>query len=428
MVLPFVATLWKMKHISLTLNFKLVNMATNQTVTSKTSAADKSIGFDYQYYYFLDRLLNLKTGESVGLEVLDDVHLTVDASLQLLFQLKHTTLLAADGSPVNLTSLDDDLWKTMSNWSKVIVDPNDGRSEKDNQLRFVKKTEFHLVTNKSWSAGNQFLAKISEFSGNLCEFPIVRDEVESLRKQTTNLIIKAYLADVLSLDDTVMAAFFLKLRFQLNEDEITERIRRSISEKFIEDGEVNNVFARLDSNIREDNFIDTKAGKPICISYEQFMIRYRKIFTSSRNKKLAYFNYKPVMPDNLLNQRFVAQLLHIGDVDDTELEIIAEYTAQKLRLARNLAEWHQSGQLVSDEISQFHDEVRLRWQNLYRAKFRRAQLSSNLLATAIELLDVMRGSQFKIVGEELNTELSNGELYHLSDTDVIGWHPDWRNT
>jgi hypothetical protein len=401
-------------------------MAGGQTFTQKTSAADKSIGFDYQYYYFLDRLLNLRTGESVGLEVLDDVHLTVNTSLQLLFQLKHTTSVAADGKPVNLTALDDDLWKTMSNWSKVIVDPADGRAERDEQHIFIKKTEFHLVTNKSWSSGNLFLSKITEFLDELCGFSVVRSEVEALQQQTKNLTIKEYISDVLSLDDSVMAAFFKKLKFQLNEDEITDKIRRSISEKFIDD--IDDVFSRLDSNIREDNFINTKAGKPICITYEEFMSRYRKIFTSSRNKKLVYFNYKPVMPDNLLNQRFVNQLLHIGDVGDTDLEIIAEYTAQKLRLARNLSEWHQSGQLVADEISQFHNEVRVRWRNTFRAKFRPNRLPANILGAALELLDVLRENRFKIAEEELNTEMSNGELYHLSDSDVIGWHPDWEKS
>lgn len=403
-------------------------MAAGQTFTEKTSAADKSIGFDYQYYYFLDRLLNLKTGESVGLEVLDDVHLTVNASLQLLFQLKHTTSVAANGSPVNLTALDDDLWKTMSNWSKVIVDPHDGRSKKDDQLGFIKKTEFHLVTNKSWSAGNKFLTKIAEYCEDSCLFSEVHDEVETLQQQTTNLSIKAHLDDVLSLEDGVLAAFFLKLRFQLNEDQITEKIRRSISEKFIDASDIDTVFARLDSNIREDNFYDTKSGKPICISYDQFMTRYRKVFTSSRNKKLAYFNYKPVMPDNLLNQRFVSQLLHIGDVANIDLEIITEYTGQKLRLVRNLTEWHQSGQIVSDEINDFHNEVRTRWKNFYRAKFRSTRLPPNPLVAAVELLDVLRDNRFKIAEEELNTDLSNGELYHLSDSDVIGWHPDWENT
>ena len=49
-------------------------MAVTAQHTDKTSAADKSIGFDFQYYYFLWRLLNLKSGETVGLEVMDDVH------------------------------------------------------------------------------------------------------------------------------------------------------------------------------------------------------------------------------------------------------------------------------------------------------------------------------------------------------------------
>jgi hypothetical protein len=37
----------------------------------------------------------------------------------------------------------------------------------------------------------------------------------------------------------------------------------------------------------------------------------------------------------------------------------------------------------------------------------------------------LRSECFKIGGDELNTELCNGELYHLSDGDAIGWHPDW---
>lgn len=117
-------------------------MVSSRTFTEKTSAADKSIGFDYQYYYFLDRLLNLKSGESVGLEMLDDVHVSSTASLQLLFQLKHTTALAANGMPVNLASLDDDLWKTMSNWVKIICDANDGRALQKEQLYFIKKLNF----------------------------------------------------------------------------------------------------------------------------------------------------------------------------------------------------------------------------------------------------------------------------------------------
>jgi hypothetical protein len=400
-------------------------MASTQTFAQKTSAADKSIGFDYQYYYFLDRLLNLRTGESVGLEVLDDVHVSVNADLQLLFQLKHTTVLAADGKPVNLTALDDDLWKTMSNWANVIVDPNDGRADIPSQIAFIKKTEFHFVTNKSANLTNVFLVKILEFIEGSAQFEEVYVELIKLYQKTQGADTKQHLKTVLDLDKGVCERFFRKLRFQLGEDEVIAKIKRSISEKAIDAEHVDEVFARLDSNVSQDNFIDTKAGKPIVISYEEFMTRYRRIFTASRSKKLQYCQYTPVMPANLLSQRFVSQLLHISDVNTAELEMIAEYTAQKMRLVRNLLEWQKTGQLVGDEISAFHNEVKIRWRNQFRSTFRAVSPPPNVLNAAISLISVLRSENFKIGEESLNTELSNGELYHLSDIDVIGWHPGW---
>ncbi|MGT2431936.1 hypothetical protein ACU4GI_25965 [Cupriavidus basilensis] len=65
-------------------------MSKDKSFSDKTSADDKSIGFDYQYYYFLDKVLNLKTGQSAGLEVKDDVHTELDVDVNILFQIKHT--------------------------------------------------------------------------------------------------------------------------------------------------------------------------------------------------------------------------------------------------------------------------------------------------------------------------------------------------
>jgi len=402
-------------------------MASKRTFTDKASAADKSIGFDYQYYYFLDRLLNLKSGESVGLEILDDVHVSSSATLQLLFQLKHTTALAASGKPVNLTSLDDDLWKTMSNWAKIICDPDDGRALQNEQLSFIKKTEFHLVTNKSWSAGNLFINNVVEFVDGQCDFSKIKATVQKFHDQTTSIDVKSHIANVLSLDDIVCERFFLKLRFELELDEIIKKVKLSIRDKIISLDDVENVFARLDSNIRAENFINIKAGKNILVSYDDFMNKYEKIFASSRKKELRYENYKPILPHDLITQRFVKQLLHIGDIQLSEIEIITEFTIQKLRLARNLLEWQRSGQMVADEVTNFHLDVQAQWRNGFRNKFRAGRMPADVLAAALELLDSLREKRFKIAGEELGTEFSNGELYHLSDSDVIGWHPDWEN-
>lgn len=402
-------------------------MATIRTFTDKTGAADKSIGFDYQYYYFLDKLLQLKVGQAVGLEMLDDVHTTLDTNIQLLFQLKHTTNYAANGQPINLTQLDDDLWKTLSNWAQVIVDKHDNRAGKPEQIAFVKKTEFHLVTNKSWSSQNAILQKISDFNDEKIEFKELRKELENLFATTQNATIGEYIQHVLNLNDSVSEKFFARVRFELGYDDITARIRQSIAEKAIPDALVDAVFERLDSNVREDNFIAIKAGQKILITYEEFKTRYQKIFTAARDQKLTYYTYKPQLPDNLFSQRFVSQLLHIKDVDSSEIELIAEYTTHKLRLARNLTEWQNSGQLVSDEVNDFHKDVKLQWRNRFRNTFRPEKVPPDVFAAAVDLLNNLRTITFKIAGEELNTELCNGELYHLSDFDLIGWHPDWEN-
>ena len=55
--------------------------------TDKTSAEDRSIGFDYQYYYFLSKLLNSKKGQVLGLKVMDDVHSELDDNTKFLVQL-----------------------------------------------------------------------------------------------------------------------------------------------------------------------------------------------------------------------------------------------------------------------------------------------------------------------------------------------------
>lgn len=65
-------------------------MATPKTFMEESTAPGTGAGFDYQFHYFVYRLLNMKKGQSIGLEIKDDVHSDLDNDVQLLFQLKHT--------------------------------------------------------------------------------------------------------------------------------------------------------------------------------------------------------------------------------------------------------------------------------------------------------------------------------------------------
>jgi len=78
------------------------------------------IGFDYQFYYFIFLLLQLELGETIGYEVKDDIHIQKPDGKIVLMQAKHAVQTNADGKRANLTPLDEDMWKTLSIWSKAI--------------------------------------------------------------------------------------------------------------------------------------------------------------------------------------------------------------------------------------------------------------------------------------------------------------------
>lgn len=399
-------------------------MANVKTVAEQTSADDKSIGFDYQYYYFLNKLLNLKVGQSAGLEVKDDVHTQLNADFNILYQLKHTIQKTAAGDSKALTQLDGDLWKTLSNWSKVITDPAAGRVGQAEQIKFVKKTEFHLVSNKTQNSNNKLLGIIEQFKQHDVDFAAVRAEINRLEASTSDAAIVGYIRNVQKLKPAVAESFFRNIFFELALDDIIGKVKQSILEKAVDAERVDIAFERLDSNVRADNFIAIKAGIAIVISFEQFMTRYRKVFEDTRSKILRYAKFEADLPEDIFSQRFIKRLLEIEDLALTDEEIAIEYTTHKLQLANHLRRWVQTGELVTDDIDALHDEVKTRWRNEFRDAYRSCQ-PQDVLAAAQRMLGVLRREKYLLGQTELNTPMSNGELYNLSDIGVIGWHKNW---
>lgn len=399
-------------------------MTTTKTFAEKTSADDTSIGFEYQYYYFLNTVLNLKVGQSAGLEVKDDVHTELNQDYNILYQLKHTVQTTASGTPKALAQLDGDLWKTLSNWSKVITDSAAGRKNLPDQIIFLRKTEFHLVSNKSPSSKNAFLTAVERYRNGEIEFEKVQNTISDLKATATGATTIGYIADMQALDDKVAKVFFSKIYVELELDDIISKVKQSILEKAIDPARVDDTFKRLDSSIREDNFVAVKAGKAVVISFEQFMKRYRKIFEDSRSTTLQYATFKLDIPADVFAQPFIQQLIKIDDIADDEEEIAIEYTRHKLRFSRQILQWLQDGDLVSDEVKALHTDVTARWRNEHRSAFK-ACPPDKILAAAQEVLKIMRRENFRLGTTELDTQMSNGELYDLSDRSKIGWHKEW---
>tara|TARA_R100000750_G_C2345977_1_gene96308 strand:- start:2264 stop:3469 length:1206 start_codon:yes stop_codon:yes gene_type:complete len=396
-----------------------------KSFTEQTSADTTEIGFQYQYYYFLYRLLNLRSGQSVGLEVKDDVHTDLDNETQILFQLKHTVQQNAAGDSIALTELDGDLWKTLHNWARIISDDTVGRDQHAKQNEFINKTEFHLVSNKSESSRNEFLRKLEAYKTAALCFEDLHAHMNVLHDKTKDKDIKSYIGEVLALDKNVLAAFLRKIHLELNLADLHALIKMAIREKMVESSKVDAVFARLDSNIRTDNYIRIKEGQKIELDFNSFYSRYRTIFSASREPLQLGRPFVPAFPEDIFAQAFIKQLVAVKAMKIDDVERAFEYTTNKLKIARFLDDWLQSGELVADEIADFHKDAKAKWRNAFEYWCEDC-LDHDAIDKAKQLLYDLRKIEFCIASNKLNTELSNGELYHLSDERLIGWHRDWK--
>lgn len=390
-------------------------MSDKKNFTDAVSADDKSIGFDYQYYYFLYKVLTMKKGENVGLEVRDDVHTDLANDHQLLIQVKHTIQEKKDETPKNLTTLDSDLWKTLSNWSKVISDTNAGRAESRDQLSFIAKTDFLLVSNKSATKGNDFVA--------ILEVPSdVRSKLLAIRDTASGEKTLERIDDILRLDDEVLLRFVEHIRLELEVDAIIQQCKYALEEKQYPPNRIDTLFRNLDSQIRQDNFMAIRNGHKIEIPFEGFNKKYRRFFDIARSDELIIqSNYKP-FPMALLEQTFIKQLRDIGDISDSDTNLIARYTLRMLVVESTLEYWAQQGDLTPEEIDCFKAEAKLHWENKFRSVYRSGNVDSS---SALAVLDSMREVQLSIGDQSLGIEFSNGKYYWLSDIPEIGWLKDW---
>ncbi|MDF1755459.1 MAG: hypothetical protein P1U89_21905 [Verrucomicrobiales bacterium] len=391
------------------------NGNTERSVTDLAAADDKAIGFEYQYYYFLYKVLSLNKGESAGLEVKDDVHTELSDNHQILVQLKHTVQADASGKPINLTTLDSDLWKTLSNWSKIISDAKAARKDLKAQLSFVKKTEFLLVSNKSETKGNAFMKALDKP-------PEARKIVEGIRKSATGPKTIEFIDDVLSLDDEVLEHFIRRIRINLGEDEVVRKCKDAIESCKIRPDRVDHIFRDLDSQIRQDNFIAVRNGEKIRITFSEFQKKYRCYFDRERSADLVIRDNYKSFPDALAEQTFIKQLIDIGDLSLNDVGRMASFTEYMLCVECNLEVWGQQGELTPDEIEKFKSEVQLHWDNNFRSFYRGEKNDDSI---ALMLLDEIRKVYIRVSGVSMDLSFSNGGFYLISNIPEIGWLKNW---
>ena len=191
-------------------------MDETKSIQEQHTAGAQAIGFDYQFYYFMLLALELRHGQKVGFEVKDDVHIDKADGTTILFQTKHSVLTSSNGAIQNLTTLDSDLWKTLSNWTNFI---------KKGKENYLNKHSFVLATNKNENS-NQFINALHQFKIDE-DIDNILAKLNDIKTKTKDETLQKYIENLISLDKTKLSSFLSKISIETGVDEIIKRIKIS---------------------------------------------------------------------------------------------------------------------------------------------------------------------------------------------------------
>lgn len=400
----------------------------SKTVQDQHTAGPQSIGFDYQFYLFLLLLLELKHGQKIGFEVKDDIHIDKPDGTTILLQAKHTIQKNVDGSIQNLTTLDTDLWKSLSNWADFIK----------NDTNFLSKNSFVLITNKNEN-GNKFFDALLQFKQNE-DLDEILDELKSIKENTQDKTLKKYIQNVLSLGKKKQKIFLAKLTIETSTDDVIQRIKNKILENVRQDKYVKPIYESLYSNLQESKYLEIKEGKRFEVSFEDFSKKFGGCFSFAFEKKaLPKRRINISLPDDIENQTFIKQLIDIGEIESGSKDVV-EFTTQMLKFLNDFTFWSEEENFFQiTDIEEFEKNSIQIWYNEFRAKYRQikgkvntgtplSDLEDDIKSLGIDLVDFVRKQDLSIAGYlPLGVEYTNGHYYFLSDRLEIGWHYDWEN-
>lgn len=384
-----------------------------------TSADSSSIGFEYQDYYTLLLLLQLEPGCQLGIEVKDDIHIEDAEGIVHLYQAKHSVQTTASGQPINIPTLDSDLWKTIYNWSSMISDSTTGRSTTDSQLEYIRKTRFYLLTNKAIN-NNKFRESLENYSTNKDE-ALLHSSLNAIKASTTDLQIISYIDKLLSLEIIVISSFIAHVSFLPEEDELIDKIKKEIRKSRVADHRIDDIFAELLANFKGYKYQTIKSRDKVIITYDNFHRMSRPCFEKGRLVKLIRRELEELSPKG--GELFAQQIQDLGFAQ----EDLIEYDQHRLLADMNLERWIQEGSITETDKDSFFRNAILTWRPL----FQQTHITTELQPYASQFINAKQcffNTQrltLAINQQQLDADIANGTFYVLADIPRIGWVFNW---
>lgn len=137
----------------------------------------------------------------------------------------------------------------------------------------------------------------------------LHEYIKNLEGETNSTSIQSYISEISELSFPVFASFINKISFIPASNGIYDEIRSLIKEKMVEDIYIDDIFATLLLQLKEDFFNKVHKGKHQSITYDEWHRKYKSAFNSFRTTLLPFREYSPSLPDKLEEQYFVQELI-----------------------------------------------------------------------------------------------------------------------
>ena len=407
---------------------------------SKRSAADIFAAFEYQWNYFVLRLLKENDdAATVSFELHDDVDTQTEEGITL-YQIKHSVRKSSKGETINLSNRDTDLWKTISIWMTFIEEQPD----------ILENTKFQLITNKAISK-NKFVEAIEAFHDThsvedlKSAFVTIKEskrteksKIESDKSVNNHLNVSQIISDLLNKD--YLKEFCSRISISKTSDILKEDIKRIMGNRFgLNYNRIDWVYNKLMTSLKDDSIVNIINKTPVSYNGSIFTERYQSILDIGRKKLNFRFDYSL---DNLSGDfrdfLFIKQLISIDDTKNDDLDRIADLTKNWLFFYNNLQEHWNNNDIIHEDVKRLTEDVYAKWRTYYHSNHRRIiseATCSELCEAGCNTVDSMRQCEFLLADTPLGNFLSEGCIYYYSnsateiipDLPLIGWHRDWKN-
>lgn len=406
-------------------------MEKNDIIENTGHDAKGAKGFDYQFLYFINRLLKMADKrDDVSYEKYDDVSMSSEEGL-VYFQLKHT-IGGRNQKTVNLSLRDYDLWKTLAVWIDIT-----NKQDEDKRIDFLESNSFVLVTNKN-PVNNPFWMELQKYQKGEMSFDELKkfytkvyDETgESKRKEVNGQKGKTTKGYIKCLIDFDYADQLLKSMSICFEPDLKKEILESLElNKNIPHKNVEEAYQELLGMIRDKYYSDQKDS----YTREEFSKVFDRICQKYRERKFTFKrNTMTKLPPHLEDQVFIKQLMDVEDISLEDDPLIVEYTMEKFNYINSIRVATKNDDVSEEEVENVRADAVRYWRQKYKHYMGRINPDDNdkIIEKASDLLNDIRDKNIYFVEKEIESYFSNGCFYYLSDKDSehepqIGWRPGW---